>query len=156
QVLDEVPDYITYYQVWLERSGVRAATAVSYTRPAAANLVTVTIDPPGSGSVTGAGSYEDGAPVSLAATPATGFTFTRWVIDGSTFSGANPLEVSAGADTSVVAEFAALPGSWAIGASAGTGGSVTGAGSYTDGDPVSLTATPDSGYTFSHWTEGGS
>ena len=34
------------------------------------------------------------------------------------------------------------------------GGTVTGAGSYTDGSTCALTATPDSGYTFTNWTVG--
>lgn len=41
-------------------------------------------------------------------------------------------------------------------ATAGTGGKVTGGGTYSDGDRATLTATPDDGYKFAAWKEGGS
>ena len=41
-------------------------------------------------------------------------------------------------------------------ASPSDGGTVSGGGSYKTGDTVTLTASPKSGYSFSHWSEGGS
>jgi len=43
---------------------------------------------------------------------------------------------------------------YALTASAGEGGSVTGGGTFTSGTQVSLTATPSSGYSFSGWSTG--
>lgn len=40
--------------------------------------VTASIDPAGSGTVTGAGQYQEGAQVTLTATPAEGYTFRGW------------------------------------------------------------------------------
>ena len=43
---------------------------------------------------------------------------------------------------------------YALTASAGDGGSVTGGGTFASGTQVSLTATPSSGYSFSGWSNG--
>src|SRR6056300_383033 len=43
---------------------------------------------------------------------------------------------------------------YALTASAGDGGSVTGGGTFASGTQVSLTATPNSGYSFSGWSNG--
>ena len=43
---------------------------------------------------------------------------------------------------------------YALTASAGDGGSVTGGGTFASGTQVSLTATPNSGYSFSGWSTG--
>ena len=43
---------------------------------------------------------------------------------------------------------------YALTATAGDGGSVTGGGTFTSGTQVSLTATPISGYSFSGWSTG--
>ena len=43
---------------------------------------------------------------------------------------------------------------YALTASAGDGGSVTGGGTFASGTQVSLTATPTSGYSFSGWSNG--
>ena len=43
---------------------------------------------------------------------------------------------------------------YALTASAGDGGSVTGGGTFTSGTQVSITATPSSGYSFSGWSNG--
>jgi len=45
---------------------------------------------------------------------------------------------------------------YALTASAGEGGSVTGGGTFSSGTQVSLTATPNSGYSFSGWSNGSS
>ena len=43
---------------------------------------------------------------------------------------------------------------YALTATAGEGGSVTGGGTFASGTQVSLTATPSSGYSFSGWSNG--
>src|SRR5262249_22154080 len=44
----------------------------------------------------------------------------------------------------------------ALSASPSAGGTVAGGGSFTSGSSQTVTATPNSGYTFLNWTEGGS
>jgi hypothetical protein len=53
--------------------------------------MTVNIDPPGSGSVSGTGSFANGSPVSLTAMANPGFAFVSWTDDiGQIISTANP------------------------------------------------------------------
>lgn len=53
---------------------------------AAVYTIAATIDPEGSGTVTGAGQYQEGATVTLIATPADGYQFTGWQEGGQTVS----------------------------------------------------------------------
>lgn len=48
--------------------------------------ITATISPDGSGTVTGAGQYQEGATVTLVATPADGYEFSGWQEGGQTVS----------------------------------------------------------------------
>jgi hypothetical protein len=65
--------------------------------------------PAGGGEVTGAGLYDEGAPVTISAVPAEGFRFLRWVGD-EMVSGANTLQVTVTLvqPTELAAEFAPL------------------------------------------------
>jgi hypothetical protein len=55
-------------------------------------------------------------------------------------------------DTTLKADFA--PELFTVVVQAGTGGSVTGSGTYAYGTTVTIKATPDSGYEFSKWSDG--
>lgn len=59
------------------------------------------------GTVTGGGTYELGASVTIQATPAAGYTFSRWVKNGTsqTFSTQNPYTFTANEMVDVVAVF---------------------------------------------------
>lgn len=48
--------------------------------------ITATIDPSGSGTVTGAGMYQEGTQATITATPAEGYTFNGWTENGATVS----------------------------------------------------------------------
>ncbi len=106
------------------------------------------------GSVTPSqGSYTAGTSVTLQAMADSGYEFTGWSADlsGST----NPASLTMNADKSVTANFAEVaPTTYTLSAS-GTNGSVTKTpekASYSQGETVTLTATPSTGYSFASWS----
>ena len=100
------------------------------------------------GSVSGGGTYDTGSSVDITATPDSGYTFTSWS-DGSTDA---TRTVTVSSATSLTASFSVIQ--YALSLTAGTGGSVSGGGTYDTGSSVDITATPDSGYTFTSWSDG--
>ena len=68
--------------------------------------ITTSVNPSGSGSVSGGGSYNHGSTVSLTATAANGYAFVGWYEDSSRVDTSNPLTFTATQDRSIVAKFA--------------------------------------------------
>ena len=114
------------------------------------------VNPEGGGTVTGAGAYAAGDMVSVTATAAEGYTFAGWTDGaGNTVS----TEASFGytmpeGDVTLTANFEAATYTLDLAVSPESGGTVTGAGTYAAGNTVSITATPNDGYTFAGWTDG--
>ena len=71
--------------------------------------ITATAAPLAGGSVTGAGSYGNGASVTLTAIPATGYVFTNWTLGGAAAGTNNPVVFDALANYAFVANFAFAP-----------------------------------------------
>ena len=152
---------------WTEDGNV-ASTNASYTfnvtgnRTLVANFalntysITATANPTAGGTVTGAGTYNQGASCTLTATANTGYTFSNWTENGSVVStNANYTFTVEGART-LVANFTLNFYTIAATANPSAGGTVSGAGEYNHGTSCTLTATANTGYTFSNWTENGS
>lgn len=126
----------------------------------------ITVIPTGAGTTVGQGTYNYGSSVQATATPATGYNFTKWVLDTGDVSEANPLTgININGNRTVQAVF--TPKTYSISANAAyrvnesgdfttgtTGGTVSGGGTYTHGNSVSLKATPATGYSFAGWYEG--
>ncbi len=104
------------------------------------------------GTVSGGGHYAPTESVTLTATPVQGATFVRWA-DGST---ANPRTFTAGSTDQRYVAFFTYVGNVTITATPANAsqGTVSGSGSYLVGNPVTLTAVPAQGYTFSRWSDG--
>ena len=80
-----------------------------------------------------------------------GHTLTGWQNeDGQAVQGES---VTITADTSYIAEWTA--NTYTITVTAGSGGTVSGSGEYSEGTEVTVTATPATGYHFVNWTENG-
>lgn len=126
----------------------------------------ITVTPTGAGTTVGQGTYNYGSSVQATATPATGYNFTKWVLDTGDERTANPLTgIDINGNRTVQAVF--TPKTYSISANAAyrvnesgdfttgtTGGTVSGGRTYTHGDSVSLKATPATGYSFAGWYEG--
>lgn len=67
-------------EIWLWVDGVQLEKwgSITYTNEVVRYNVSANVDPTGTGSVTGAGQYEDGASCTLVATPASGKVFQGW------------------------------------------------------------------------------
>ena len=126
----------------------------------------ITVIPTGAGTTVGQGTYNYGSSVQATATPATGYNFTKWVLDTGDVSKANPLTgIDINENRTIQAVFTLK--TYSISANAAyrvnesgdfttgtTGGTVSGGRTYTHGNSVSLKATPATGYSFAGWYEG--
>lgn len=110
--------------------------------------MTINVGPnnPSYGTVAGAGIYTIGDSVTVSATASTGYTFSKWVDDNNTIlSTNNPYTFVAAANLNLTAIFLDEIGTnytITVNVNDSTMGTATGAGTYTAGDLVTLTANP--------------
>ena len=105
------------------------------------------------GSVSGGATVSKGSSITVTATPAGSFTFLNWTENGTQVSTNAAYTFTVTAARTLVANF--VPYIIAVSSNDNAMGSVSGGGNYASGASVSLTATPNSGYRFVNWTEGG-
>jgi len=119
---------------------------------------TVTLNANG-GNVTPASvAVFNGGTYSLLPVPSrSGYTFDGWYTAASGGAMVNPTDtVNLTNDIMLYARWAAIaPTTYTITATAGTGGTATGSGTFAPGANVTLTATPNAGYSFDGWYENG-
>jgi hypothetical protein len=147
-----------------EHDGVSHATAEVNTTSTSFNILQYwTIAPstpdPAKGSVSGGGTFLDGAQVSLTATPNTStlpYQFVRWSSGGNFVSANANYVFTASADRNLVAEFTLATYQVAATVSPVGAGTVSGGGFYQHGSNAALTATAGPGYVFARWEESGS
>ena len=115
-------------------------------------FVTVGINPAGAGTATGGGYYTDGSNVTLTATAATGYNFVNWTKDGEIVGTATTYNFAINEDVVLTANFTLKIYDITVTADPSAAGTVTGAGRYTHGDLVTVTATiAEAGYNFVGW-----
>lgn len=119
--------------------------SITYTQP---SYYALTVNASTGGTVTGGGTYVENTAVTIKASPNTGYKFTKWS-DGNTNATRSVTVTSAATYT---AYFEKL--TYTVTATAGTGGTVSGGGTYEYGTSVTLTATPSEGYKFVQWSDG--
>ena len=107
------------------------------------------------GSVTGGGTYDNGASATVKATPKSGYRFVRWLEDGTEVSKNASYTFAVTKNVTLIAEFASDSSVVSFSANNASYGSVTGGRSYINGTSAALTAVPSQGYRFIGWTEGG-
>ncbi len=131
------------------------------------------------GITSGGGAFAEGATVTVTATPLPGYTFVNWTEDGSVVSlspmtrpnGMNApsgaTEVSASSsyqftmgsvNRTITANFAVVVlGNFGINLSSSpaAGGTTLGGGTFVENSVNTVTATPNTGYTFVNWTDNG-
>jgi len=111
------------------------------------------------GVTAGGGTFVEGTTVIVTAVPNAGYAFDNWtegvvIVPGAT---ATYQFVLAGNRT-LVANYSLIPPTqFAVIVSSNPvlGGVTTGAGLFNEGSLVTVTATPNAGFTFANWTEGG-
>ena len=119
--------------------------------------ITVSASPTQGGTVTGGGSYNQGTSCTVTATANTGYTFVNWTEGGNVVSTSARYTFTVNANRNLVANFQAAPQNYNITVSANPtqGGTVTGGGTYQEGQSCTVAASANTGYTFVNWTEGG-
>jgi len=115
------------------------------------------VEPTGQGSVSptvGDHNYIEGTSVPISATPADGWKFEAWYLDGSHYSENESTSIIMDRDKSVSAEFAQEVEKVALEIYKSGRGTVSpdvGTYVYDKGAEVNLSATPDPGYHFEDW-----
>ena len=105
------------------------------------------------GTVSGGGTYNEGATATLTATAASGYHFVQWQ-DGNT---QNPRTITVNGNATYIAIFEANPPTqYTVTATSNNTawGTVTGSGIYDEGMTAILIATANEGYHFVSWNDG--
>jgi PKD repeat protein len=115
--------------------------------------LTLAVSQQGNGTTdpTGSQLFDAGTTASVTATPAQGWTFSHWMLDGVVSGSNSPLSVTMTQNRTVVAVFiqAAVLNMQVVGT--GTVSPVAGLHTYSLNTVVNLSATPASGWIFSRW-----
>ena len=119
--------------------------------------INVSASPIVGGSVSGGGTYQQGQNCTVIATASSGYTFSNWTENGNVVSSNTSYSFIVTGNHTLVAHFTANPQNYTITVSADptNGGSVSGGGTYQQGQTCTVYATSNSGYTFNNWTENG-
>ena len=114
------------------------------------HIVTATAE---NGTVEGAGTYKDNATATLTATPNDGYLFKNWTKNGSVVSTENPYSFTVTEDVELVANFDGPFCELILNTNDENKGTVSGAGFYTQGQTVTIEATPKDGYKLLYWSD---
>ena len=119
--------------------------------------INVSASPTDGGTVSGGGTYNQGASCTVSATANSGYSFVNWTENGNAVSTNANYTFNVTGNRTLVANFEALPNTYTISVEANPtdGGTVSGGGTYTEGQNCTLTATANTGYAFVNWTESG-
>lgn len=109
--------------------------------------------PAGTGTFTGAGTFNFGATTLLTAIPSTHYHFTSWTLDGSTVSTKDTLSVVVTEDKTYVAIFEKNTYSITVKTYPSAGGIGTGGGFYKYGDTARISVALQPLYVFEDWTD---
>ncbi len=151
---------------WTDNGNI-VSTQAAYTFNAAANRVLVanfsmnqvtvsTLSSPATGgTTTGGGTYTVGSSVTVTATPATGYNFVSWTLNGNVVSTIPTYVFTGNASVNLIANFAVMQFTVATTAVPAAGGGVSGSGTYSYNAAVTVIATPSQGWNFTGWFENG-
>jgi hypothetical protein len=121
------------------------------------SLLDAAADPVAGGSTSGSDSYPVNGNAIVTAVPKAGWRFLQWEEAGAILSLDATFSLTMNVNHSLVAKFALSVPQWNITTSAAPveGGVTSGGGIHDDRSSVTLTASPNAGYAFVNWTEGG-
>ena len=119
--------------------------------------INVSANPNNGGQVAGGGTYEQGQQCTVSATANASYTFTNWTENGTVASTQASYTFTVTGNRTLVANFQAQPQNYTISVSANptNGGTVSGGGTYQQGQQCTVHATANTGYNFTNWTENG-
>lgn len=111
-------------------------------------------DPVTGGLVTGGGDYDFQSDVNLTAIPNLGYAFSGWFSEDNLISDSEILSWSVVKDKVFTAKFSPIV-EVQLSSSLVNAGSLSGSGTYSAGQTVQISATPNKDHWFSHWEENG-
>jgi uncharacterized repeat protein (TIGR02543 family) len=120
--------------------------------------VVLSSSPVAGGTTIGSGSYDPGSSVTVTATTNTGYTFVNWTDNGNIVSTSSSYQFALSSNRTLVANFRVVPATQValnLSSSPAAGGTTTGAGSFTAGTSVTVSAAANANYTFVNWTDNG-
>ena len=119
--------------------------------------ISLSANPSNGGSVSGGGTYNQGASCTVHATANSGYSFVNWTENGTQVSTNANYTFTVTSNRNLVANFQAQPQQYNITVSANpsNGGSVSGGGTYSQGTTCTVRATANNGFLFTNWTENG-
>ncbi len=120
--------------------------------------IILTAEPEEGGELSGAGVYEkdEHDEVTIEAVPAQGYVFEKWLEDGDEVSRDEAYSFALEEDRELTAVFAEEEGyEVSVKIKDDAMGEISGAGTYPEGERVTLTAEPATGYQFMYWLEDG-
>ncbi len=118
--------------------------------------ISLSANPTAGGVPNGAGNFAQGSTITVTATALPTFAFTNWTENGTVVSTSTSYTFKVNGNRTLVANFIPIPvGNSAISLSSSpaAGGNTGGAGAYPTGSVRTVTATANTGYTFTNWTE---
>jgi hypothetical protein len=118
--------------------------------------ITTSSSPSNGGTTSGGGTFAGGTSQTVTATANSGYTFANWTENGSVVSNSASYTFTLNGNRNLVANFAIVTYTITTSSSPGNGGTTTGGGTFAAGTSQTVTATANSGFTFSNWTENGS
>ena len=145
---------------WYDGETLKSAEA-EYTFTAEANAtlqakwdktafsITVNNRDSAAGSVTGGGTYNKNAEVSLTATPNAGYVFAGWQVGNEIVSTEATYKFNATEDLRVYATWNATE--YGVIKNIAAAGSISGPSTYEEGSEITVTATTNEGYEFEGW-----
>jgi hypothetical protein len=102
----------------------------------------------------GAGVYEHGDTITISVLPQVGYLFMHWLENGSIYSTRSEAQVVVKSDKNFVAILEPFEFTVEVDITPEGAGTVTGAGTFGAGSQITLTATPEPGWIFEHWSTG--
>ena len=114
-----------------------------------------TSNPANGGTITGTGTYDSGALVTLTANPNNGFRFINWTENGNIVSTNTSYTFNLNSNRNLIANFSQQHYSINLSSNPSNGGNVIGNGSFNYGSSVTVVATSANGFRFLNWTENG-
>lgn len=115
--------------------------------------ISASVTPSNGGTVSGGGVFTYNQSATLVATPAEGYHFVNWTLNGTEVSTSASYTFNVTADAAYVANFELNKYTIVVEAYPVEGGTTTGSATYDHGSNVTVTATPAEGYSFVQWFE---
>jgi hypothetical protein len=139
-----------------ETDNTFAWTATNYTlNCVTTSTISLSANPTAGGTVSGAGTFNNGQSVTVTASANTGWNFTGWSENGMTVSTNANYAFSVTANRTLTAEFSQIQYTISTSANPITGGSTSGGGTFINSQSVTVTASANTGWNFTGWSENG-